>query len=132
MGWMLAFRAAMSDPLKPLRVPGVSSLPEGEGRKVRFERDGQTEEVLLSRVGGKLYAADTYCPHEGGRLAEGPLSRERYAVCPLHLYRFDPKDGSCVGIECDPIKVYRAEEEDGVALVWIVEPEEWEEDGLFP
>ena len=109
----------MSDPLRPLRVPGVSSLPEGEARKVRYQHGGETRELLVARVKGRLLAADTYCPHEGGRLSEGPLAQGRYGVCPLHLYRFDLATGACKGVECDPLTVYRVEEVDGEARVWV-------------
>ncbi len=119
---MLAFRAVMSDLLWPLRVPGIANLVEGEGRRVRFQRDGNTEEIIVCRVEGRLYAVDTLCPHEGGRITEGPLAQGRYAVCPLHLYRFDPDNGACIGLECDPALTYRAEEVEGEALVWIEEP----------
>jgi nitrite reductase/ring-hydroxylating ferredoxin subunit len=112
----------MFESLSPLRVPGVERLPEGESRKVRYQRAGNTEEIVLCRVDGRLYALDTLCPHEGGRLSEGPLARGRHAVCPLHLYRFDAVDGACVGIECDSAKTYRVEEQAGCALVWIESP----------
>lgn len=111
----------MSDPLDLLRVPGVARLQEGEAKKVRYPHGGETVEILLCRVDGLLHALDTLCPHEGGRLGEGPLSKGRYATCPLHLYRFDPTNGASVGIECAPAKVYRVEEKDDCALVWIEE-----------
>ena len=78
----------------PLAVP-LEGLEEGHARKVQYRLpSGAVEEVVLARVEGALYAADTYCPHEGGRLAEGPLMEGRFYHCPLHLYRFDPKSGA--------------------------------------
>ena len=102
-------------------VPGVGRLAEGEGRKVHLPRPGggPPVEVLLCRVGGRLHALDPRCPHEGGRLAEGPLAEGRLAVCPLHLYKFDPQDGRSVEVECEPVRVYPVSEVDGVAEVFL-------------
>lgn len=74
-------------------------------------------ELLLCRVRGRLHALDTLCPHEGGRLAEGPLVEGRYAFCPLHLYKFDPRDGRAVEVDCAPARTLPVREVDGVAEV---------------
>jgi len=48
--------------------------------------------VALFRVGGKFYAIDDVCTHDGGPLAEGAL--EGYAIaCPRHGAKFDIRDG---------------------------------------
>jgi len=108
---------------EPLRVP-ADSLEEGFAKKMLYEAlDGSTQEVVLCRVEGELRAADSLCPHEGGRLAEGPLMEGRYYHCPLHLYRFDPKSGGAVEVACPPARTFRVTEEDGHALVWVHEPE---------
>jgi nitrite reductase/ring-hydroxylating ferredoxin subunit len=104
-----------------VRLPGAASVAEGTGRKVRIPREGAPPlEILICRVAGRLRALDTLCPHEGGRLNEGPLAEGRHAVCPLHLFHFDPKDGSCVDVDCAPAKVYRIEEDGGDA--WLELP----------
>ena len=53
---------------------------------------------VLCRVDGELHALDALCPHEGGRIHDGPLAQGKYAVCPLHNYKFDPRTGEAV--EC--------------------------------
>lgn len=95
-----------------LRVPGAGRLEDGWARKVRYRTgpDAPVEELLLCRVEGRLRALDTLCPHEGGRLAEGPLAGGRFAVCPLHLYRFDPRDGRSVEVECPPARAFEVRE----------------------
>jgi nitrite reductase/ring-hydroxylating ferredoxin subunit len=101
-----------------VRIPGGARLPEGEARKVLVpsERaDAPPLELLLVRAGGKLCALDSLCPHEGGRLAEGPLWEGGTVHCPLHLYRFDPRTGAAVGVECDPATTYPVREVDGAA-----------------
>lgn len=105
---------------RTVRIPGVARLPEGEARKILVpaERaDAPPLELLLARVGGKLCALDSLCPHEGGRLAEGPLWDGRYVACPLHLYRFDPRTGEAVEVECERATTYALRERDGMAEV---------------
>jgi len=106
--------------VRRVRVPGVARLPEGEARKVLVpseRRDAPPHEVVLVRTGGKLYALDSLCPHEGGRIGEGPLWEGRYVMCPLHLYRFDPRTGAAAEVECDPATTYVVREVDGAAEV---------------
>jgi 3-phenylpropionate/trans-cinnamate dioxygenase ferredoxin component len=48
--------------------------------------------VALFHVGGKFYAIDDVCTHDGGPLAEGVL--EGFAIaCPRHGAKFDIRDG---------------------------------------
>jgi nitrite reductase/ring-hydroxylating ferredoxin subunit len=95
---------------KGVLVPDVSNLPEGEARKVDIGdvHAGGTR-VILCRVDGEVHALDSRCPHEGGEITTGPLVEGRYAVCPLHRYRFDPKSGKAVGVVCRSARKYRVE-----------------------
>lgn len=104
---------------EPVRVAGGARVPEGTARRVRYSRDGETREFLLCRLGEEIYALDTLCPHEGGRLNEGPLEGGRYAVCPLHLYRFDPRTGACVGIDCPAARTLSCEVRGSDVWVWV-------------
>ena len=106
----------------PIRVEGVSSLEEGFARKILYPVEGQDQpaEMVICRLEGKLHAANSECPHEGGRLAEGPMWDGQYLHCPLHLYRFDPKNGKAVGVACPPTDTYTIiEDPDGNARVWV-------------
>ena len=101
-------------------VPGTSALAEGEARKVDVGdplADGK--QILLCRIDGVVHAIDSTCPHEGGRIAAGPLTDGRLAVCPLHAYRFDPRTGKAVDVVCAPVKKYRAQEKDGQTEIWL-------------
>lgn len=101
-------------------VPGTSALAEGEARKVDIgDPLGEGRQVLLCRIEGKVFAIDSTCPHEGGRISAGPLTDGRLALCPLHSYRFDPKTGKAVGVVCRPVKTYRARESGGETEIWI-------------
>ena len=105
-------------PTRRVRVPGVARLAEGEARKILVPAehpDRPPHEILLVRLEGRLYALDSLCPHEGGRLAEGPLWDDGLVCCPLHLYRFDPRTGEAVDVDCDPARTYPVREVDGAA-----------------
>lgn len=105
-------------PTRRVRVPGVARLAEGEARKILVPAehpDRPPLEVLLVRLEGRLYALDSLCPHEGGRLAEGPLWDGGLVCCPLHLYRFDARTGEAVDVDCDPARTIPVREVDGAA-----------------
>ena len=101
-----------------MRIPGSARLRDGEAKKILVpaERAGAApHEIVLVRFGGRLFALDSLCPHEGGRIGEGPLREGRYVSCPLHLYRFDPRTGAAVDVECAPATTYAVREVNGVA-----------------
>jgi len=101
-------------------IQGTGKLPEGEARTVDVGDvlAGGTQ-VVLCRLEGRLYALDTLCPHEGGRIAPGPLWDQKHVMCPLHNYRFDPRTGVCVSATCGKARTYRVEERDGHAEIWV-------------
>jgi len=70
------------------RVCRVSDLPEG-GKTVVEVGDRL---IALFHVGGKFWAIDDLCTHDGGPLAEGEL--DDYIIeCPRHGARFDIRTG---------------------------------------
>ena len=103
----------------PALIKGTAQLPEGHAKAIALGDPlaGGTE-VVLCRVEGTLYALDRLCPHEGGRISGGPLAGGRFAVCPLHNYRFDPKSGKAVGAACKSAKTYRVREQGADAEIW--------------
>jgi nitrite reductase/ring-hydroxylating ferredoxin subunit len=48
--------------------------------------------VCLANVDGKIYAVDDECTHIGGALSDGELEG-CMLTCPVHLARFDVRDG---------------------------------------
>jgi nitrite reductase/ring-hydroxylating ferredoxin subunit len=106
---------------KPALVRGTGKLPEGQAKKISLgdPLSGSGRDLVLCRVGGVLHALDWTCPHEGGRIGEGPLFQGKYAVCPLHHYQFDPASGACVNAACAKAKTYRVRETGGDAEIWI-------------
>ncbi len=106
-------------PGAPLRVP-IANLAEGHALKLVYETPaGEPEEVVVCRLRGRLFALDSLCPHEGGRIADGPLMDERYLLCPLHLYRFRPDDGQVIEVDCPPARTFEVDEQGDEALVWV-------------
>lgn len=105
---------------KPALIRGTGKLAEGHARKVDLgDVLAGGKAVLLCRVDGELHALDTRCPHEGGRLIEGPLVDGKLALCPLHNYTFDPKSGAVVRGSCPKATRYRVREKAGDAEVWV-------------
>ena len=98
-------------------VPGTDRIGEGEARKVDVgDPLAGGMQVILCRVDGDLHALDALCPHnQGGRIQPGPLVEGRYASCPLHGYRFDPRDGKAVGVACRSARRLRVRERGGSA-----------------
>jgi len=110
----------MQDENAPIEVPEALGLEEGHAIKLLYPGllDEAPLEMLVCRVGGRLYAMNSLCPHEGGRMAEGPLMDGRTVHCPLHLYRFEPGSGCAVEVDCPPVETYPISEEAGRILVW--------------
>lgn len=62
--------------------------------------------VCLANVEGVIYAVDDDCPHIGGALSEGTLAG-CVLTCPVHLARFDVRDGHVLrGPAREPVPTY--------------------------
>jgi len=76
-----------------VRVAKLSELPDPG--KMLVEVDDRL--VVLFRVGGKLYALDDVCTHDGGPLSEGELDTRACTIaCPRHGAKFDIKSGAAL------------------------------------
>ena len=63
--------------------------------------------VAVYNVGGKFYATQDDCTHEGGPLNEGDLDGVQI-TCPLHGSCFDVTNGKVLcGPADEPVKTYR-------------------------
>ncbi len=74
-----------------VEVIKANDLKDGQMKAVKA--GGQ--DVLVAKVGGKFYAAESKCPHMGGNLAQGKLEGT-VVTCPLHASQFELKDGSVI------------------------------------
>lgn len=108
---------------RPVLVRGTGALPEGEALKceVGDVHAGGTQ-IVVCRVGGKLYALDAACPHDGGRIMGGALVDGKFALCPLHNYLFEPKTGKPVRGACPNATTYKVRERDADCEVWVRSP----------
>lgn len=92
---------------RPLLVQGADQMPSGHSKRIDVgDPLAGGRQIILCRVGDEFYAVDNECPHESGRMVDGPLVEDKYVLCPLHSYRFDPKTGESVGVACKKAKTY--------------------------
>lgn len=79
-----------------VEVARLSEIPVGTMKRARAF-DGKN--ILLSNVGGKIYATQDDCGHQRASLAKGTL-RDNIVTCGLHGAKFDVSTGRNVsGIE---------------------------------
>lgn len=71
-----------------IRVARLQDSTPGE--LLRVEVGGKL--VCLANVAGRIFAVDDDCPHIGGALSDGELEG-CVLTCPVHLARFDVRDG---------------------------------------
>jgi nitrite reductase/ring-hydroxylating ferredoxin subunit len=84
----------------------LSASKESEGNFVAVARDDRVSEgsmfavavagnaIVLSKIGGKVYAMDAVCSHYNGYLPKGELIAARNTViCPVHKAQFDATTG---------------------------------------
>ena len=91
----------------------LSEIPE-EGTVAGRVGD---DPVLLSRLGGELFAIGGICTHYGGHLGNG-LARGTNVRCPLHHACFDLRTGAVLRAPAlDPVDRWLVEVEDGRAFV---------------
>ena len=69
-------------------VAKVSEIPD-PGKKL-VEVDERL--VVVIHTGGKFYAIDDVCTHDGGPLGDGVLDGNAI-ICPRHGAKFDVRDG---------------------------------------
>ena len=85
-------QSLIPNPFHPMpdfvRICRVSDIPDG-GKAV-FEAGDRF--VAVFHVGGRFYALDDCCTHDGGPLGEGRLEGFTIA-CPRHGAKFDIRDG---------------------------------------
>lgn len=73
-----------------VKVAQKSEIPEDTGKRVQVS--GQ--DIALFKVGGKICAIHSVCPHQGGSLDEGGLDGN-LVMCPWHGWQFDVQTGKC-------------------------------------
>ena len=81
--------------------------------------DIEGKQILLSNLGGEVYAVDGVCTHEESLLARGFMIEER-VVCQLHLSQFDLRTGDVYNPPAlEPLRRYNVKIEEGSIFVEI-------------
>jgi nitrite reductase (NADH) small subunit len=96
----------------PLRPPDAerrvhnlgpaARVPAGEGRT--FWVEGREVAVFRDRR-RQVFAAQAWCPHHFGSLADGAVGYGE-VTCPLHGLRFDLRNGAPRGHDCGGLRTY--------------------------
>jgi 3-phenylpropionate/trans-cinnamate dioxygenase ferredoxin component len=98
-----------------VRALELSKLPPGTMAGVEVEG----KQVLLSNLGGDVYAVDGVCTHEESMLSQGFMVEDR-VVCQLHLSQFDLRTGEVNNPPAvEPLEVYNVKIEEGGIFVEI-------------
>ena len=72
-----------------LVVGSVDDIPQGKMKHVEVKG----KEIVISNIGGKLYAIDDRCGHMNALLSMGNISSEGIVTCPFHGASFDVTTG---------------------------------------
>jgi nitrite reductase/ring-hydroxylating ferredoxin subunit len=75
-----------------VEIAQVDEIPVGKMKYVEV----QGKEIVISNIGGKLYAMDDRCGHMNARLSMGNISNDGIVTCPFHGARFDATTGKKV------------------------------------
>jgi nitrite reductase/ring-hydroxylating ferredoxin subunit len=75
-----------------VKIGSTSEVAVGAAKL--FESGGKR--ICVFNLGGKFYAIDDMCTHEGGPLCEGVIEGDE-VECPWHAARFDIKTGEARG-----------------------------------
>jgi 3-phenylpropionate/trans-cinnamate dioxygenase ferredoxin component len=98
---------------KFVRVARADEIQAG-GKKV-VDVDGLL--VVVVNVGGRFYALEDVCTHDGGPLGEGEL-HEGHIICPRHGAHFDVRTGVALTLPAfEPVATYQVRVENGDVLV---------------
>jgi nitrite reductase/ring-hydroxylating ferredoxin subunit len=89
-----------------VKVANTSDLKPGTAMTVSV----QGIDIALYNVGGKIYATDNTCLHQGGPLGEGILAGEVIS-CPWHMWEYNVCTGELVGNNSVKLATYPVEVE---------------------
>ena len=74
-----------------IKIAQRGDIPEGSGKTIQVGSCA----LALFHSGGRFYAIDNACMHQGGPLGEGEVYGTR-VICPWHGWEYDFSTGSNV------------------------------------
>jgi nitrite reductase (NADH) small subunit len=96
-----------------VRVAHCDAVPLREGRAVMLG----DREIAIFNLGGRFFATDNKCPHQGGPLCDGIVAGDS-VVCPLHAWKVRLDSGAVERPENDRcVTTYPTRVDDGV--LWL-------------
>ena len=96
-----------------VKVAKVADVPAGT---IKGFVAGE-KKVAIANAGGKFYAFEDRCSHQGARLSKGVVIGDK-VMCPAHGEQFDITTGMpAIMVAHDPIKIYAAKVEGDDILV---------------
>jgi nitrite reductase (NADH) small subunit len=103
-----------------VEAASLDDLPSGSS--LEFSSDGRV--YALFRVGQAITCLDGLCPHQGGRLADGPLVGSKVTCPRLGCLRwsFDVETGACPVGEILNRRLYPVRVEGRAVFVALPEP----------
>ena len=87
-----------------VKVASTADLKPGSARTVAVNG----LDIALYNVGGKIYATDNTCVHQGGPLGDGVLEGEVIS-CPWHMWEYNVCTGEKVGNNSIKLTTYPVE-----------------------
>lgn len=98
----------------------IDEISFSQAGLTEIEVNGKT--ICVIKHNDQLFACTQKCPHAGGILADGYIDPMGNLVCPIHRYRFDPKNGKNSSGEGYFLKTFLIEERDNGIFVCIPRP----------
>ena len=89
-----------------VKVAKKREIPTDTGKHVEVKGRG----IALFKIGGKVYAVDPICAHQGGPLAEGGMEGN-VVTCPWHGWQYDVTTGKCTFNDSIKQEIFPVKEE---------------------
>ncbi len=72
--------------------------------------------IALFNIGGEIFAWDNRCPHRGGSLADGNISKE-VIQCKFHLWEFDTRTECAIANPTIKVRSYPVKLQDDIVYI---------------
>jgi len=95
-----------------VEVCSETDIPPGTGKMFEIGR----EEIGVFNHDGNFHAIDNLCPHEGGPMADGPVSG-KIVTCPLHGWQCDFTTGESLELPGVKVPVFEVKVENGKVFI---------------